>query len=91
MNSSSAVGAQVLGASLDARVFASDSSALARDCRRDIKAASAKLLKLGRKVPLRSPQALIAMPRRSVVRAHITGCSFMPAVGLTLRVLTGGT
>ncbi len=43
---------QVLGASLEAHVYASDNSALARDCRRDIKEASAKLLKLGRKVPL---------------------------------------
>ena len=45
--------AQILGASLDAHVFASDNSALARDCRRDIKAANTKLLKLGRKVPHR--------------------------------------
>ena len=42
--------AQVLGASLEAHVYASDNSSLARDCRRDIKAASAQLLKLGRKV-----------------------------------------
>ncbi|KAK9915598.1 hypothetical protein WJX75_001370 [Coccomyxa subellipsoidea] len=40
---------QVLGASLEAHVYASDNSALARDCRRDIKSANAKLLKLGRK------------------------------------------
>lgn len=53
----------MLGASLDARVFASDSSALARDCRRDIKAASARLLKLGRKVQIfpHSPQAIAFM------------------------------
>ena len=44
----------MLGASLEAHVYASDNSALARDCRRDIKAANAKLLKLGRKVPFRS-------------------------------------
>jgi len=42
---------QVLGASLEAHVAASDNSALAKDCRRDIKAANAALLKLGRKVP----------------------------------------
>lgn len=41
---------QVLGASLEAHVYASDNSALARDCRRDIKNTNAKLLKLGRKV-----------------------------------------
>lgn len=40
----------MLGASLEAHVYASDNSALARDCRRDIKSANAKLLKLGRKV-----------------------------------------
>ena len=42
---------QVLGASLEAHVAASDNSALAKDCRRDIKAANAALLKLSRKVP----------------------------------------
>ena len=41
---------QVLGASLEAHVAASDNSALAKDCRRDIKAANAALLKLSRKV-----------------------------------------
>ena len=41
---------QVLAASLEAQVLASDSSALARDCRREMKAANARLLKLGRKV-----------------------------------------
>jgi len=40
---------QVLAASLEAQVLASDSSALARDCRREMKAATARLLKLGRK------------------------------------------
>ena len=42
---------QVLGASLEAHVAGSDNSALAKDCRRDIKAANATLVKLGRKVP----------------------------------------
>ena len=41
---------QVLGASLEAHVAASDNSALAKDCRRDIKATNAALLKLSRKV-----------------------------------------
>lgn len=40
----------MLAASLEAQVLASDSSALARDCRREMKAANARLLKLGRKV-----------------------------------------
>ncbi|KAK9834338.1 hypothetical protein WJX81_008466 [Elliptochloris bilobata] len=39
----------VLAASLEAQVLASDSSALARDCRREMKAATVRLLKLGRK------------------------------------------
>ncbi len=41
---------KVLGASLEAHVAASDNSALAKDCRRDIKATNAALLKLTRKV-----------------------------------------
>ena len=41
---------QVLSASLEAHVAASDNSALAKDCRRDIKAANTALLKLSRKV-----------------------------------------
>ncbi|CAL5218349.1 g9 [Coccomyxa viridis] len=40
---------QVLSASLEAHVAASDNSALAKDCRRDIKAANTALLKLSRK------------------------------------------
>lgn len=54
---------QVLGASLEAHVYASDNSALARDCRRDIKAANAKLLKLGRKVNATSPSLQTAAPQ----------------------------
>ena len=41
---------QVLSASLEAHVAASDNSALAKDCRRDIKAANTAILKLSRKV-----------------------------------------
>ncbi len=41
---------QVLGNSLEAHVYASDNSSLARDCRKEIKAANARLLKLSRKV-----------------------------------------
>ena len=41
---------QVLSASLEAHVAASDNSALAKDCNRDIKAANTALLKLSRKV-----------------------------------------
>lgn len=41
---------QVLRASLEAHMAASDNSALAKDCRRDIKATNAALLKLSRKV-----------------------------------------
>ncbi|KAK9808936.1 hypothetical protein WJX72_006613 [[Myrmecia] bisecta] len=40
---------QVLSNSLEAHVFQSDNSSLARDCRKEIKAANAKILKLGRK------------------------------------------
>ena len=40
----------VMGHSLEAAVLRSDSSSLARDCRADMKAANARLLKLGRKV-----------------------------------------
>ena len=43
---------QVLGASLEAHVAASDNSALAKDCRKEIKAANAALLRLTRKVVL---------------------------------------
>lgn len=42
--------AQVLENSLEAHVMSSDNSSLAKDCRKDIKAANARLLKLGRKV-----------------------------------------
>ena len=41
---------QVLDSSLEAHVMRSDNSSLAKDCRKDIKAANARLLKLGRKV-----------------------------------------
>jgi hypothetical protein len=37
----------VLENSLEARVLASDNSALARDCRREMKALNGRLLKLG--------------------------------------------
>ena len=40
---------QVLENSLEALVLLSDSSALARDCRKEIKACNARLLKLGRR------------------------------------------
>ena len=43
---------QVLGASLEAHVAASDNSALAKDCRKEIKATNAALLRLTRKVVL---------------------------------------
>lgn len=46
--------AQVLDNSLEAHVMSSDNSSLAKDCRKDIKAANARLLKLGRKVFLLS-------------------------------------
>lgn len=63
---------QVLGASLEAHVYASDNSALARDCRRDIKAANAQLLKLGRKVHCsRAHQPACAPALRHIVLDHI--------------------
>jgi hypothetical protein len=43
--------AQVLDSCLDAIILKSDNSALAKDCRKEIKAANARILKLGRKVP----------------------------------------
>ena len=43
---------QVLGASLEAHVAASNNSALAKDCRKEIKSANAALLRLTRKVVL---------------------------------------
>ena len=43
---------QVLGASLEAHVAASNNSALAKDCRKEIKAANAALVRLTRKVVL---------------------------------------
>lgn len=42
--------AQVLSHSLEAHVMQSDNSSLAKDCRKDIKAANTRLMKLGRKV-----------------------------------------
>lgn len=42
----------MLGASLEAHVAASDNSVLAKDCRKEIKAANAALLRLTRKVVL---------------------------------------
>ena len=50
MHSEEMVGMQVLDNSLEAHVMRSDNSSLAKDCRKDIKAANARLLKLGRKV-----------------------------------------
>lgn len=47
-------GGQVLGSSLEAHVLRSDNSALAKDCRKEMKAVTARLGKLGRKVPPRS-------------------------------------
>lgn len=44
----------MLDNSLEAHVMRSDNSSLARDCRKDIKAANARLLKLGRKVQILS-------------------------------------
>lgn len=41
---------QVLDNSLEAHVMRSDNSSLAKDCRKDMKAANVRLLKLGRKV-----------------------------------------
>ena len=41
---------QVLNNSLEAHVLQSDNSSLAKDCRKDIKAANSRLMKLGRKV-----------------------------------------
>lgn len=41
---------QVLDNSLEAHVMRSDNSSLAKDCRKDIKAANTRLMKLGRKV-----------------------------------------
>jgi len=43
---------QVLDSCLDAIILKSDNSALAKDCRKEIKAANARILKLGRKVSL---------------------------------------
>ena len=43
---------QVLASSLEARVFASDNSTLARECRSDMRAANGRLLKLTRKVSM---------------------------------------
>ena len=40
---------QVLDASLEAHVFRSDNSAIARDCRSDMKKINSAILKLGRK------------------------------------------
>ena len=40
---------QVLDASLEAHVFRSDNSAIARDCRNDMKKINASIMKLGRK------------------------------------------
>lgn len=40
----------VVGSSLEAHVLASDNSSLAKDCRREMKAATSRLSKLGRKV-----------------------------------------
>ena len=50
MHSGGMVGLQVLDNSLEAHVMRSDNSSLAKDCRKDMKAANARLLKLGRKV-----------------------------------------
>lgn len=50
MPSEAMMGVQVLDNSLEAHVMRSDNSSLAKDCRKDIKAANARLLKLGRKV-----------------------------------------
>ena len=50
MHSGEIVGLQVLDNSLEAHVMRSDNSSLAKDCRKDMKAANARLLKLGRKV-----------------------------------------
>ena len=49
---------QVLDNSLEAHVMRSDNSSLAKDCRKDIKAANTRLLKLGRKVPTPLPLLL---------------------------------
>ena len=63
----------MLSASLEAHVAASDNSALAKDCRRDIKAANTALLKLSRKVPM-----LISFPLMPAAGANdadqITQC-----------------
>ena len=53
----------VLAHSLEAAVMRADSSSLARDCRADIKAATARLGKLERKVQLTSMQAGAAAGR----------------------------
>jgi hypothetical protein len=59
---------QVLGASLEAHVAASDNSALAKDCRKEIKAANAALLKLARKVVLFQIAANVLSPLNQLHR-----------------------
>ena len=56
-------GTQVLGCSLEAHVLKSDNSALAKDCRKEMKAVTTRLSKLGRRVPTPYPHTA-ASPRQ---------------------------
>ena len=65
---------QVLNNSLEAHVLQSDNSSLAKDCRKDIKAANSRLLKLGRKVCYCKHSQFPLKSRHSVI--DVTGPSF---------------
>ena len=90
----------VLACSLEARVAAADDSALAADCRREMKAASARLLKLGRKdyaerKALRGELKVLARERREregrAVRDVLAGARVLCATlaGVPSRQLEG--
>lgn len=66
---------QVLGCSLEAHVLKSDNSALAKDCRREMKAVTTRLGKLGRKVQSRS----LKLPSVSQGTVAMRFCGFVVA------------
>ena len=80
---------QVLANSLEARVFASDNSTLARECRSDMRAANGRLLKLTRKVnmslilPIIRNKSnwgllctlLLPLPKCKSIMPHFTSCA----------------
>ena len=75
--------AQVLACTMEAAVLRSDSSALAKDCRAEIKGANARLQKLGRKVlcwrgqpaahAMLALQLSVAVADTGAPHAHCTG------------------